>query len=124
MFEIAVKGHFDAAHYLKGYQGKCEEVHGHRFGVVVEVRGEKLNDIGILYDFADLKHRLRDILDGLDHHLLNDLTPFKEGNPSSENIASYIYQQMADKLRDEGIHLSYVEVWESPENGVRFTPGR
>lgn len=122
MFEITVHGHFDSAHYLRGYQGKCEEVHGHRFEAVVGIRGEKLNDIGILYDFAQLKGYLREVLGELDHHPLNELPPFREENPSSENLARYIYGKMLGRLQGSGVGLAFVEVWESPENRVRFTP--
>lgn len=122
MFEITVTGHFDSAHYLDGYQGKCEEVHGHRFGVVVGIGGERLNEIGILYDFSELKAHLREVLGYLDHKPLNDLPPFKGQNPSSENLAVYIYRELEGRLKGSGVTLSFVEVHESPDNRVRFAP--
>jgi 6-pyruvoyltetrahydropterin/6-carboxytetrahydropterin synthase len=122
MFEITVTGHFDSAHYLNGYKGKCEEVHGHRFEVLVGVRGESLNEIGILYDFTELKAHLKEITGYLDHKPLNDLPPFKGRNPSSENLAVYIYGEMEARLKAPGVSLSFVEVHESPNNRVRFTP--
>ena len=122
MFEITVTGHFDSAHYLNGYKGKCEEVHGHRFEVLVGVRGEGLNEIGILYDFTELKAHLKEITGYLDHKPLNDLPPFKGRNPSSENMAVYIYGEMSSRLKGQGMALSFVEVHESPNNRVRYTP--
>lgn len=122
MFEITVTGHFDSAHYLDGYKGKCEEVHGHRFGVVVGIGGERLNEIGILYDFSELKAHLREVLGYLDHKPLNDLPPFKGQNPSSENLAVYIYRELEGRLKGSVVTLSFVEVHESPDNRVRFAP--
>lgn len=120
MFEISVEHHFDAAHYLRDYGGKCERVHGHRFRVVVALQGEKLNDIGIVYDFVELRRHLREVVERFDHVCLNDITPFDKVNPSSENIAMAIFQEM--KVRLKGWPLAYVEVWESPESRVRYTP--
>ena len=120
MFEISVEQHFDAAHFLRGYRGKCEAVHGHRFGVVVRIRAEGLNDIGIAYDFVELKQYLGDILSRFDHTCLNDIPPFDKLNPSSENIAATIYKELKPKLA--GVSLVAVEVWESPQTGVVYTP--
>ena len=76
MYQISVEQHFDAAHFLRGYQGKCEALHGHRFRVVVKVRASRLDDIGIAYDFTELKQHLGDILSRFDHTCLNDVPPF------------------------------------------------
>ena len=122
MYEISVEKHFDAAHYLRGYQGKCENVHGHRYRVVVKVKAEKTNDIGLAYDFTDLKRRLREIIERYDHTCLNDVPPFDEINPSSENIASTIYNEIQPKLTEAPVSLSCVEVWETPENGASYSP--
>ncbi len=124
MYEITVEKHFEAAHYLRGYQGKCENVHGHRYKVVVKVEALKLNDIGLAYDFTDLKRHLKAILDRYDHACLNDIKPFDKINPSAENIASTIYKELKKKLAKavEAPALSAVEVWESPEQGVSFRP--
>ena len=120
MFEVSVEGHFDAAHFLRGYGGKCEALHGHRFRTVVGIRAEKTNSIGIAYDFVELRLKLHSVVSQLDHTLLNDLPAFQEENPSSENLARFIYQELAPKL--EGVELAYVEVWESPESRARFIP--
>jgi 6-pyruvoyltetrahydropterin/6-carboxytetrahydropterin synthase len=120
VFEIAIEQHFDAAHFLRGYRGKCEAVHGHRFQVVVRVKAPELNDIGIAYDFVELKQQLGAILSRFDHTCLNDVSPFDKLNPSSENIAATIYEELKPKLT--GVSISGVEVWESPQTRVSYTP--
>lgn len=120
MYEISVRQHFDAAHYLRGYGGKCEELHGHRFEVVVCVQSRDLNDIGIAFDFAELKRQLGEIVKHFDHVCLNDVAPFDSVNPSSENIATTIYEDLAPRL--EGVEVSRVEVWESPESRAVYVP--
>ena len=120
MYQISVEQHFDAAHFLRGYKGKCEAIHGHRFRVVVKVKAPALNDIGIAYDFAELKQHMGSIIARFDHTLLNDIPPFDEINPSSENIASVIYSELKPKLA--GVEISCVEVWESPQTRVIYTP--
>jgi len=122
MYEISIEQHFDAAHFLRGYQGKCEALHGHRFRVVVKIKSPAVNDIGIAYDFVELKQHLKDILTKFDHTCLNDVPPFDKINPSSENIASIIYTELQPKLAGAPVSLSCVEVWESPQTGVSYTP--
>jgi 6-pyruvoyltetrahydropterin/6-carboxytetrahydropterin synthase len=121
MFEVSVTGHFDAAHSLRGYGGKCENVHGHRFEVIVTIAVPELNHIGLAYDFVDLKSRLKTVLDAFDHKHLNELQQFSVLNPSSENIAKAVYDGLKGEL-GEGVDLKAVDVWESPENHVRYCP--
>ena len=122
MYHISVEQDFDAAHFLRGYKGKCEAVHGHRFRVVVGVKSSVLNDIGIAYDFTELKQHLRDILSRYDHTCLNDVPPFDKINPSSENIASAVYNELQPILDGDSASISAVEVWESPQSRVTYTP--
>ncbi len=122
MYEISVEQHFDAAHFLRGYQGKCEALHGHRFGVVVKLKSGALNDIGIAYDFVELKRHLSHILARFDHTCLNDIEPFEKINPSSENIATTIYQELKSKIEQAPVSISAVEVWESPQSRVTYYP--
>jgi 6-pyruvoyltetrahydropterin/6-carboxytetrahydropterin synthase len=122
MYEITVEKHFDAAHYLRGYQGKCESMHGHRYRIVVKVKAEKLNDIGLAYDFTDLKKHLNAILERFDHTCLNDVPPFDEINPSAENIAATIYNELKEKLAADPVTITCVEAWEAPEQGVAYYP--
>lgn len=123
MYQVSVEQDFDAAHFLRGYRGKCEALHGHRFRVVVTVEAAALDEIGLAYDFTELKQRLREILSRFDHTCLNDIPPFDEKNPSSENIASSIYQELAARLLGVPVKLSAIEVWESPHNRIVYRPG-
>ncbi|MCX7911362.1 MAG: 6-carboxytetrahydropterin synthase QueD [Dehalococcoidales bacterium] len=122
MYEITVNGHFEAAHYLRGYRGKCENVHGHRYQVVVTVEAARTNEIGIACDFTVLKKHLREILSRYDHACLNDITPFDEINPSAENIAATIYDQLKSALAAAPVRIRSVAVWESPEQGATYRP--
>jgi len=122
VYTISVEQHFDAAHYLRGYQGKCEALHGHRFGVVARLEAAQLDDIGMAYDFTLLKQHLGEILGRFDHTCLNDVSPFDEINPSSENIAATIYQELGPKLAGAPVSIVCIEVWESPQSGVSYRP--
>jgi len=122
MYEIVVEQHFEAAHFLRGYKGKCEKIHGHRYSVVVRLKAAGLNDIGLAYDFTDVKRHLGAILAGFDHSSLNDIPPFDKINPSAENIAVTICTGLKSKLAGEAVSVSAVEVWENPGQGVKYSP--
>jgi len=122
VYEVSVEQEFDAAHYLRGYGGKCEALHGHRYRVVVKVKTAQLNDIGLAYDFSELKRHLGDILARFDHTCINDVPPFDQINASSENIARTIYQELQPKLADAPVSISGIEVWESPQSRVTYIP--
>ena len=109
MYELMVEDSFDAAHALRGYEGPCENLHGHTWKVQVFLSGEKLNKIGLLEDFKVIKKQLQDILAEFDHKLLNDLKAFEAENPSSENLARIIFK----KMKEQSKALSRVVVWES-----------
>ncbi len=113
MYRVNVRRHFDAAHALRGYQGKCENLHGHRWQIVAAVESENLDECGMAFDFTVLKRELDAILDRFDHHNLNETPPFDHLNPSSEHIARVIFQEL--KQRVPGIPVKYVEAWESPD---------
>jgi len=121
MYQVSVERHFDAAHYLRGYQGKCEALHGHRYQVVAKVKASQVNEIGLAYDFTVLKQHLDGILSRFDHACLNDVPPFDKINPSSENIASTIYNELGPKLAEAPVTLSCVEVWETPDSWVAYS---
>lgn len=121
MFEIVVQHHFCAAHALRGYDGKCSNVHGHNFVVEVRVTGERLDATGILVDFKDIKAELTRIIDGLDHQLLNELPAFAAINPSSENIAKYFYDELAPTLPGHA-RLSEVRVQETSSYAAIYRP--
>lgn len=116
MYKLMVEESFDAAHALRGYEGPCENLHGHTWKVQIFLAGKKLNRIGILEDFKIIKKELHATLKEFDHKLLNDLKPFIRNNPTSENLAKVIYQ----KLRKRFKRLSKVAVWESPGTCVTY----
>jgi 6-pyruvoyltetrahydropterin/6-carboxytetrahydropterin synthase len=115
MFELKVVTHFSAAHQLKMVAKKCENLHGHNWKIEVRVAGDKLNDAGVLIDFGEIKTHVAHIMDSLDHKFLNELPFFKNGNPSSENIAQYVAHALQQALDDAGIHVSRVTAWESED---------
>lgn len=113
MYELQIITQFAAAHQLRNYRGKCEKLHGHNWRIEVFVKGEKLNDTGLLIDFKEVKDATHRILEELDHSFLNELPQFKDQNPSSENIASYIFKRLSNKLNDTNIKVGKVTAWES-----------
>ena len=113
MFELMIETSFASAHQLRGYKGGCEKLHGHNWKVQVYVLADKLNEIDLGLDFRDLKRMTEEVVGPLDHSFLNDIFPFTEKNPSSENIAKWIYDSLKKKITDDNVHLSGVTVWES-----------
>ena len=108
MYEIMIEDYFSSAHNLREYQGNCEKLHGHNWKVQVFVKGEKLDKLGILVDFRELKKEVKNILQKLDHIYLNELPFFKNINPTTENIAKFIFDILKEK-----INISKISVWES-----------
>lgn len=122
MYQLFVEEHFDAAHYLRNYHGKCENLHGHRFKVVVRVEATKLSEVGLAYDFAQLKYQLREVIALFDHTCLNNVPPFDNIEPSCENLAATIYGELQLHFSRSPVELARVEVWESPTSGVAYRP--
>jgi 6-pyruvoyltetrahydropterin/6-carboxytetrahydropterin synthase len=120
VFEVYVKSHFSAAHSLRGYAGDCARVHGHNWMVEVFVRCTELDELGIGIDFRDIKAALKDVLVGLDHCNLNDLLQFTEQNPTSENIARFLYKELSRRLNTGKIQVSRVKVSETPGAGAFY----
>ena len=121
MFEIAVEESFAAGHALRGYKGKCENVHGHNYKVRVTLRGPRLDSIGLLCDFAELKQVIGQIIRALDHKFLNDIAPFDEINPSAENLARYFYDESARQLgARDGVAVAEVRVWETDTTAATY----
>jgi 6-pyruvoyltetrahydropterin/6-carboxytetrahydropterin synthase len=131
MFEVRVKDDFAAAHFLKDYHGKCENLHGHNYKVYVHVSGTQLDEGGMLLDFSILKKALKKVLASIDHTNLNDISFFKD-NPSAERIAVYIYDSLIKTLSEEGKDLSStspsgtkicrIDVFETDSNRARYIP--
>ena len=120
MFELTVETYFSAAHQLRGYKGRCEKLHGHNYKVQVRVIAERLDEIGIVVDFCEIKKLMDEIITPLDHSFLNEIFPFTEKNPSSENIAKWIYDSLREKIDDDNVHLSAVTVWESETTSATY----
>ena len=116
MYRLRIESHFDAAHKLIGYEGKCAELHGHTWKVEVFVVGEKLNNIGILVDFNILKEKLSRIIERLDHKSLNQLKEI--GNPTCENLSKYIFETLKDLPKQ--INLEKVRVWEGEKSWCEY----
>ena len=122
MFEICVEHTFAAGHALRNYYGKCENVHGHNYRVQVAIEGNDVDENGLLYDFADLKKRVRATSEYLDHQFINDLKPFDRINPSAENIARFICEEVQKDLTN--IEIAYVRVWETDTSVATYRPKR
>ena len=126
MFEVSVEETFSSGHALRGYRGKCENVHGHNYRVKVTLAGPQLDNIGLLVDFTELKRVLRGIVGVLDHQFLNDLEPFTTVNPSAENLAKYFYDEIQRQLTalPAGAGISEVTLWETDTASARYRPGK
>jgi 6-pyruvoyltetrahydropterin/6-carboxytetrahydropterin synthase len=128
MFEVSVDETFSAGHALRGYHGKCENVHGHNYRVRVILSGENLDSVGLLVDFTVVKQTLRGVIATLDHRFLNDFAPFDTMNPSAENIARHIYDEVARQIQPQldkasgGPSLSSVTVWETDTTFATYRP--
>ena len=120
MYKLNVTSHFASAHKLTGYEGLCKNLHGHNWKVRVGINCKNTDDIGMTIDFGDVKKALNDIMEVLDHSYLNDLEPFQSENPTSENIAKFIYREMQKKIEVEDCQVADVEVWESERSSMIF----
>ncbi len=124
MFEISAEDSFASAHQLVGYEGPCENLHGHTWKVKVALKGEKLDDLGMLFDFKQVKMLLKEILSEFDHKNLNEMCYFKDDNPTAENIAKTIFSLFGDKMKGiwpAGTGLSQVTVWESEKTCATYS---
>ena len=121
MYELMIRGHFDAAHALHGYPGECRNLHGHTWDIEVIVRGSELDEVGIVYDFKTLKADLAGVLEPLDHAYLNEVPPFDHINPTAENLSRYIYESLMTTVGD-AVKVLEVAVWESPVAKITYRP--
>ncbi|OKY76038.1 MAG: 6-carboxytetrahydropterin synthase QueD [Desulfobulbaceae bacterium DB1] len=120
MFDVFIKTHFSAGHHLRNYPGNCEKPHGHNWHVQVTVRAEKLDELGMGIDFRTVKEAVKTIMDDLDHRDLNEHAAFLDKNPSSENIAAYIFAKLKNDLSSNRYHLHSVMVGETDSTGVIY----
>jgi 6-pyruvoyltetrahydropterin/6-carboxytetrahydropterin synthase len=124
MFQVSVDETFSSGHALRGYKGKCENVHGHNYKVRVTLVGPHLDSIGLLYDFTHLKRVIREIVGGVDHRFLNDLAPFDVINPSAENVAKYFFEETTRQMDalPNGARIQSVTIWETDTTSATYWP--
>ena len=120
-YELLIQDHFSAAHNLREYKGKCERLHGHNWRVDLHMEGDRLDDKGMILDFRDAKRILAEALEAFDHAYLNEVPPFDQINPSSENLARVIAEAVAARL-PAGVRVAGVTTWESDRCGATYRP--
>ena len=121
MFEVMIERNFSSAHQLRGYRGKCENLHGHNYKIEIYARGRELDNIGLLVDFVELKAAADEIVNYLDHRNINELPPFDEElNPSAENLARYILERVSAQVGDERVQVYKVRCFETPTSVATY----
>lgn len=123
MFEVTVEETFAAGHALRNYHGKCENVHGHNYKVLITLEGTELDEAGLLVDFVRVKRVLREVIERLDHRFLNDVAPFDLLNPSAENMAKYFYVELSQGMGSVApARVSQVKLWETDTASATYRP--
>jgi len=123
MFEVTIEESFSSGHALRNYRGKCENVHGHNYRCQVTIEGAELDNIGLLVDFVELKKVVHVVLDRMDHQWLNDFPPFDVLNPSAENMAKYIYDEVCEGLKTRtGVRVGTIRLWETDTSSATYRP--
>jgi 6-pyruvoyltetrahydropterin/6-carboxytetrahydropterin synthase len=122
MFDVMIRTRFSAAHFLRGYAGRCESLHGHNWRVEVSVTGTHLDAVGLLLDFKVLKDQVKAVLEELDHTLLNDHPAFRTTNPTSERVAEWLHARIVAALARPDLRVASVRVWESEDSAATYTP--
>jgi 6-pyruvoyltetrahydropterin/6-carboxytetrahydropterin synthase len=121
MFEVMIERNFSSAHQLRGYRGKCENLHGHNYKIEIYARGRELNGTGLLVDFVELKAAADEIVNFLDHKNINELPPFDEElNPSAENLARFILERVARRVDDDRVQVYKVRCFETPTSVATY----
>ena len=121
MYQITIETHFSSAHRLRDYNGECERLHGHNWKVQISVASDILNDLGMVMDFKDLKSNVKPLIGKLDHQYLNDIPPFTEINPTTENISKYLFDEFSKLINTDQIKVTKVEIWESTTSSASYT---
>ena len=121
LFEVMIERNFSSAHQLRGYKGKCENLHGHNYKIEIYARGNELDNIGLLVDFGELKEAADEVVAYLDHRNINELPPFDEElNPSAENLARYILERVSSRVGDERVRIYKVRCFETPTSVATY----
>jgi 6-pyruvoyltetrahydropterin/6-carboxytetrahydropterin synthase len=121
MYEVTIDTDFSAAHNLREYRGKCEALHGHNWKVEITIAADRLDALGMVIDFVEIKRHARDLMERLDHKYLNGVPPFDTLNPSSENLARFIHEEMDRRLPEKGPRVRRVRVWESATSSATYS---
>lgn len=122
VYTLKILTEFASAHTLREYPGACSRMHGHNWKVEVEVQASKLNSVGMGVDFKVIKQHTREITEKLDHRYLNEIEPFNRINPTAENIAAYLFEQISATLNTDVIKVLSVTLWETDRACVRYQP--
>ena len=123
LFEVMIERNFSSAHQLRGYKGKCENLHGHNYRIEIFARGNELDNLGLLVDFVELKAAADEVVQYLDHRNINELEPFVELQPSAENLAKYILERIAGKVDDGRVQIYKVRCFETPTSVATYQVG-
>ncbi len=119
-YRLKVLTEFASAHTLRDYPGACSRMHGHNWKVETEVEASALDEVGMAVDFKQMKAAAREVGERLDHRYLNELEPFDKINPTAENIAAYMYREIADRLNSDTVKVCAVTLWETDRACVRY----
>ena len=120
MYTLTTMVEFSSAHTLVGHSGPCKKMHGHNWKVEVEITGEKLDKIGMVVDFKEIRKATNLVVDELDHEFLNNLEPFLEDNPTAENIARYIFTKLSEEFSNKNVKVNSIKLWETDKSAVSY----
>tara|TARA_B100000424_G_scaffold170637_1_gene131487 strand:+ start:107 stop:481 length:375 start_codon:yes stop_codon:yes gene_type:complete len=120
MYTLTTMVEFSSAHTLVGHSGPCKKMHGHNWKVEVEITGDKLDKIGMVVDFKEIRKATNLVVDELDHEFLNDLEPFSEDNPTAENIARYIFTKLSEEFSNKNVKVNSIKLWETDKSAVSY----
>ena len=120
MYTLTTMVEFSSAHTLVGHSGPCKKMHGHNWKVEVEITGEKLDKMGMVVDFKEIRKATNLVVDELDHEFLNNLEPFSEDNPTAENIARYIFTKLSEEFSNKNVKVNSIKLWETDKSAVSY----
>lgn len=120
MFKISVSAEFSSAHKLNNYEGYCKNLHGHNWKVRAGIKCSNLDNLGLSVDFGIVKNCLKEILEQYDHKYLNELEEFEDKNPTSENLAVFIFNKLSKKLNSLTCKVTEIELWESDKSSILY----
>ena len=120
MYTLTTMVEFSSAHTLVGHSGPCKKMHGHNWKVEVEITGEKLDKIGMVVDFKEIRKATNLVVGELDHEFLNNLEPFSEDNPTAENIARYIFTKLSEEFSNKNVKVNSIKLWETDKSAVSY----